>query len=223
MKATRSPISETFIMRYVAFICYLTLKPILHTRHHALDTAVTLVLRGNSMNFGVDVRHDLTADAVDSVQAAAGLGTSRATLLRLRRLGLIPAFSVPSRIPGRVMWRFRLEDLMAFKKKQRNQIHAWDPREDGELPAIVVARILGVSLQDVYIQRHRGRLKDYRPETVRQYALKRLEKEVAREVAQEFKPKLARMTAEYRRLRVVEARLRRLLKENLCESCGEPF
>jgi hypothetical protein len=88
-------------------------------------------------------------DAVDSNHAVAGLGTSTKTFMGLRRLGLIPAFSVPSRIPGRVMWRYRIEDLMAFKKKQQNQIRAWDPRVDSELPAIVIARLLGVSLQDV--------------------------------------------------------------------------
>ena len=161
----------------------------------------------------------VTADAVDSNHAAAGLGTSTKTLMRLRRLGLIPAFSVPSRIPGRVMWRYRMEDLMAFKKTQRNQIHAWDPRVDAELPAIVIARLLGVSLQDVYIQKHRGRLKDYRPETVYKYVIKVYGKKVEREVEQELKSELRRLQAESRRLRVVETRLRRLLKENLWESC----
>jgi hypothetical protein len=162
-------------------------------------------------------------DAVDSVKAAAGLGTSRGTLLRLRRLGLIPAYSVPSRIPGKVMWRYRMEDLMKFMKTQRNQIHAWDPRSDGELPAIVVARILDVSLQDVYLQKHRGRLKNYRPETVRRYVLNRYGKKMEREIEQELKSELRQLKAEYRRLRVVETRLRGLLKQNLCESCTKPI
>ena len=102
------------------------------------------------MNFNVDNQGNyLSPDAVDSNHAAAGLGTSRKTLMRLRRLGLIPAFSVPSRIPGRVMWRYRMEDLMAFKKTQRNQIHAWDPRADAELPAIVIARMTMITTSEI--------------------------------------------------------------------------
>lgn len=45
-----------------------------------------------------------------------------------------------------------MADLFEFQKRQVNYIRAWDPHVDGELPAIVVARLLGVSFQDVYIQ-----------------------------------------------------------------------
>jgi len=157
------------------------------------------------LNFNVDT------DAVDARRAAAGLGVSARTLSRLRRLGLVPAFSIPSRTQGKQIWRYPIAGLYAYRKSQRNYIRAWDPHS-GEFPVVAIARLLDVSVQDVYTQRHRGRLKNYSPGAVRNYLLRISRKRLTGEIRKEFVSRLSRLRGEVRRLR-------RLLKLAHCQCC----
>ena len=105
----------------------------------------------------------------DSGLAAINLGVSTKTLHRLRKIGAVRAFSIPSQLPGKVTWRYRQEDLDDFVLRHSNRKRYWDPDPDSELPVKVVARLLGVAVETVYVLKSRGKLADYQPETIGRY------------------------------------------------------
>jgi hypothetical protein len=105
----------------------------------------------------------------DSGLAAINLGVSTKTLHRLDKIGAVRAFSIPSQFPGKVTWRYRQEDLDNFVLRHSNRKRYWDPEEDAELPVRVVARLLNVTTETVYVLKSRGKLSDYQPETIRDY------------------------------------------------------
>jgi hypothetical protein len=105
----------------------------------------------------------------NSRSAAKKLGVCTKTLYRLTKCGVLPAFRIPSQIPGRSAWRYRQEDLDEFVLRHSNRKRYWDPEADDELPAGVAARLLGVTTETVYVLKSRGKLVDYQPETIREY------------------------------------------------------
>jgi excisionase family DNA binding protein len=152
--------------------------------------------------------------AFNGRQAAAYLGVSEVTLRRLRHRGAIPAFRIPSRGRGaRVVWRYRIEDLQDFVTA--NGYTEISCSDDGIVfPVAVIASLIGVSAQAIRIQKWRGRLRGYDPNSVREYLLRVSRKSLAAEIRRNFASKLANLQAHNRRLR-------RLLKFQNCNACGE--
>jgi hypothetical protein len=97
----------------------------------------------------------------DAGLAALNLGVSTKTLHRLRKIGAVRAFGIPSQFPGKVAWRFRQEDLDEFVLRHSNRKRYWDPEEDSELPVCIAARLLGVTIETLYVLKSRGKLSDY--------------------------------------------------------------
>jgi predicted site-specific integrase-resolvase len=139
--------------------------------------------------------------SVDSEWAAMHLGVSTRTLRNYRNQGVIRAFALPSSRNGKVFWRYLLSDLDQFIESHRNRQRHWDPEKDSELPVAVAARIMGVTRETAHVQRSRGKLKDYRPETVRAYLLKSHSRKVAREVKRRAQWKESNLRLEISRLR----------------------
>jgi len=61
----------------------------------------------------------------DSGLAAIKLGVSTKTLHRLRKIGAVRAFSIPSQFPGKVTWRYRQEDLDDCVLTHSNRKRYW--------------------------------------------------------------------------------------------------
>jgi hypothetical protein len=138
--------------------------------------------------------------AFDGRGAAAFLGVSENTLRRMRENGVIPAFQIPSSTRGaRHVWRYRCLDLHEFVRANGNLVRGSIPRIEFSVQAI--ARLVGVSPQDIRIQKWRGRLKGYDPVSVRDYLVTTSRKSVVREIRQEFRAQLFRLRGEIRRLR----------------------
>jgi hypothetical protein len=137
----------------------------------------------------------------DAGLAALNLGVSTKTLHRLRKIGAVRAFSIPSQFPGKVAGRFRQEDLDDFVLTHSNRKRYWDPDEDPELPVGVSARLLGVTPESLYVLKSRGKLADYQPETIRSYLQKTCLRKVAREIRRKARERESGLRAEIRRLR----------------------
>jgi hypothetical protein len=114
---------------------------------------------------------DIENQGFDGRYASAYLGVSQTTLRRLRTLGAIPAFRVPSR-GARSVWRYRCLDLDRFIRENTGYARLAPPGFRKTFPVEAIADLLGVSQQDVRIQKHRGRLKGYDPVSVRNYLLR---------------------------------------------------
>jgi hypothetical protein len=108
-------------------------------------------------------------DSTNSTMAAAFLGVSLATLRRYRKCGVLPAFALPSRNSGKVIWRYRYIDLLILCQRHLIRRHLWDPLVEEELPVSIVARILGITEHSVWQAKYRGQLKDYLPESISAY------------------------------------------------------
>ena len=61
-----------------------------------------------------------------------------------------------------------------------------------DFPVDAIAELLGVSAQDVRIQKWRGRLKGYDPVSVREYLLRISRQSLAAEIRRQFAAKLSR-------------------------------
>jgi hypothetical protein len=119
------------------------------------------------------------------------------TLRRLRQTGAIRAFQIPSRSRGaKMVWRYRCVDLYDFVKTNCKYIV--------DHPSV------GVSPQDIRIQKWRGRLKGYDPESVREYLLRTSRKGLVAEIRRDLR-------SEHLRLRQEAPRLRRLLEDQRAE------
>jgi len=105
----------------------------------------------------------------DSGLAAINLGVSTKTMHRLRKIGAVRAFAIPSQFLGKVTWRYRQEDLDEYVLKHSNRKRYWDPEEDDELPVGVVTRLLDVTTETVYVLKSHGKLPDYQLETIGRY------------------------------------------------------
>jgi hypothetical protein len=134
-------------------------------RHSADDTSMDALL---STLEGPDYVPDVS---VDSEWAALHLGICQRTLWKYRKMGIVRAFGVRVGQVRKISWRYLMSDLDEFIQKHRNLKRYWDPEEDAELPVAVVARFLNVTAGTVHVLRCRGKLKDYRPESVRDYLL----------------------------------------------------
>jgi hypothetical protein len=140
--------------------------------------------------------------SVDSDWAAMHLGICNRTLRNFRKSGVVRAFALPIGNAGKVTWRYLMTDLDEFINTRRNRKRYWDPEEDAELPVAVVARILGVTKETAHVQRSRGRLNDYRPESVRSYLLKSHSRKVARDVKRCAQSRESNLRYEICRLRM---------------------
>jgi hypothetical protein len=146
----------------------------------------------------------------DSPLAAIALGVCTKTLHRLRVRGIVPAFAVPSQVPGKVVWRYRVEDLDEFILKHRSHKRYWHPDEDSELPAHVAARLLGITPESLYVLKSRGKLTDYQPETIRTYLQKTHSRKVAAKAKRDARARESSLRLEIRRLqdRLGDSRIR---------------
>jgi hypothetical protein len=152
---------------------------------------------------------------LDGPYAAAYLGVSKTTLCRLRKRGLLPAFKVPSSGPGaRMVWRYPCMALHEFIQTNSGYTRFEHPLFERQFPVKAIADLLGVSVQDVKIQKLRGRLKDYRAGSVRHYLLNVSRKRVSQDLRRQY-------SAQLRRLREEVRRYRRLLKSTHCECCRQ--
>lgn len=138
--------------------------------------------------------------AMNSRYAALWLGISTKTLLMLRKRGIVPAFAVPSKIPGKFAWRYLMSDLDEFKLTHRNAKRYWDTEEDPELPVRVVAQILAITPGTVSVLKSRGKLTDYRTESVRAYPEKSYKRRLSRKFTAQAKSKVSKLRLEVRRL-----------------------
>jgi hypothetical protein len=142
---------------------------------------------------------EILDQAFDGRGAAAFLGVSENTLRRMRESGVIAAFRIPSRTQGaRTVWRYRCLDLHEFVMANSKPVRRYSRME---FTVQAIASLVGVSPQDVRIQKWRGRLKGYDPVSVRDYLLKTSRKSLVREIRQEFREQLLRLRGEIRRLR----------------------
>jgi len=105
-------------------------------------------------------------------------------------------------------------ELHEFVKTNTSYTRFAHPRFRHEFPVDAIAKLLGVSPQDVRIQKWRGRLKGYDPVSVREYMLRTSRKRITGEIRWEFGSKLAKLREEVRRLR-------RLLKVVDCQPGAE--
>ena len=145
---------------------------------------------------------DISAQSVNSRYAAAFLGIAENTLRRLRQAGAVPAFQMPSGMPGaKSVWRYPLADLYKFVEANGSYSHLSNPRFRCGFPVNAIADLLGVSAQDVRIQKYRGRLKGYDPVSVRNYLIRVSRISLVAEIRREFDSKVSRLHQEVRRLR----------------------
>jgi hypothetical protein len=152
------------------------------------------------MNVVGVIKHFFAADrfdhAVDTTHAAAYLNVSTKTILRWRRLGLLPATPMPSPIRGKTMWRYKIHDLHALAQQNINRVFVWNSACE-QLPTALVAKLLDIETGTVHCQKSCGALSDYSPKSIRKYWRRVLTKEIG----SEFKRKLSRLREENRRLR----------------------
>ena len=47
--------------------------------------------------------------------------------------------------------------------------YVWDPRSRSDLPTALIAKVLHCSVENAQLQKHRGRLKGYDPQSVHDY------------------------------------------------------
>ena len=161
--------------------------------------------------------------ALTEAEAAAHLGVSKDSIERLRRKGVLPFYSLhpDARIGIRKEFRIDLKDIMAFKAKgMRTYAGCYiDPFLTEEIPAIFVARIMGISYHSVAIEKWKGNLKDLSPESVREYILKHHNQEYRkrfRVVA------LAKADGREFSLRQELTRAREKARRTMCVKCGGP-
>ena len=107
---------------------------------------------------------------------------------------------MPADLGRRVTWRYLLSELDEYRMPHQNSKRFRDPQKE-ELPAIVAAKILAVTVESLYVLKSRGRLRDYRPETIRTYLLKANSRNVAREVKRRARFRESNLRWEISRLR----------------------
>jgi hypothetical protein len=151
---------------------------------------------------------------LNTKEAALYLGISQTTLRRLRSIGEIPAFQVPSRTRGaKTAWRYRCLEMHAFVQ-ENSGYERFARRFKPQLPIKAIADLLDVTIGDVKNQKWRGRLKDYRAASVRQYLLHTSRKSVSGEIRRHYQSELSRLRAEVRHYR-------RLIRSSRCERCQQ--
>ena len=143
----------------------------------------------------LDFEHSL-----DPCHAALFLGVSKKTLKRLTAEGIVPAFWLPSKTPGKRFWRYRARDVWRMRNSNANFKHAWRFRRDEEMPAELAALFLDLKIESIYVARARGILKDYTPKSIRIYLRKNIRKE-------QFSQLKKLMTAQSRRIKHLESKL----------------
>jgi hypothetical protein len=120
----------------------------------------------------LDFEHSL-----DPWQAALFLGVSKKTLRRLTIEGIVPAFWLPSKTPGKRFWRYRARDVWRIRNANANFKHAWRFTKDEEMPAELAAFFLDLKIESIYAARTRGILEDYTPKSIRKYLRKTIQRQ----------------------------------------------
>ncbi len=121
---------------------------------------------------GIEVR------ALNKDQAAAYLGVHITTVAKYIKKGILSPFYLPNVNPHgtRPMARIKIEDLDRFVYAEGvgTQKNLFNPWTIHELPVPLVARLLGISDDGVWMALGNGALKDRSPETIRKYQIRQL-------------------------------------------------
>jgi hypothetical protein len=120
---------------------------------------------------------DIETQALNTTDAAAYIGVAVSTLYLYIKRGILTPFHLP---PGRhgtkPIARIRLADLDRFVYAEGvgTQKKLFNPKTIHELPVPLVARLLGISTDGVWMALGNGALKDRSPETIRKYQIRQL-------------------------------------------------
>jgi hypothetical protein len=120
---------------------------------------------------------DIETQALNTTDAAAYIGVARSTLYLYIQRGVLTPFHLP---PGRhgtkPIARIRLEELDRFVYAEGvgDQKNLFNPKTINELPVPLVARLLGISIDGVWMALGSGALKDRSPETIRKYQIRQI-------------------------------------------------
>ena len=120
---------------------------------------------------------DIETQALNTTDAAAYIGVARSTLyLYIQRGVLTPFYLPPGRHGSKPIARIRLADLDRFVYAEGSvtQKKLFNPKTIHELPVPVVARLLGITEDGVWMALGNGALKDRSPESIRQYHTKQV-------------------------------------------------
>lgn len=130
--------------------------------------------------------------------------------------GMIPHVTVGGGSRGT---RWRLADLDAFIANHTVPQRKWSANAP-ELPGITAARIIGVSRQHTYDMQSDGRLKDYSPQSIREFIEQRARAKMLREVEALMQ---ARYSATLKKLRFERWELRNRIACAKCTKCAGPL
>ena len=125
---------------------------------------------------------DIETQALNTTDAAAYLGVARSTLyLYIQRGVLTPFYLPPGRHGSKPIARIRLSDLDRFVYAEGSvtQKKLFNPKTIHELPVPVVARLLGITEDGVWMALGSGALKDRSPESIRRYHIKQVSRRVS--------------------------------------------
>ncbi len=124
----------------------------------------------------------IETQALNTTDAAAYIGVARSTLyLYIQRGVLTPFYLPPGRHGSKPIARIRLADLDRFVYAEGvgTQKNLFNPKTIHELPVPVVARLLGISHDGVWMALGNGALKDRSPESIRRYHTKQVSRRVS--------------------------------------------
>jgi len=118
----------------------------------------------------------IETQALNRTDAAAYIGVAVSTLYLYIQRGILTPFYLPPSRGLRPISRIRIADLDSFIYAEGvgTQKNLFNPRTIHELPVPVVARLLGISDDGVWMALGKGALKDRSPESIRQYQVRQI-------------------------------------------------
>ncbi len=118
----------------------------------------------------------IETQALNRTDAAAYIGVAYSTICDYIKKGVLTPFYLPPTRGLRPISRIRIAELdrFVYSEGALTQKNLFNPRTIHELPVPVVARLLGISDDGVWMALGNGRLKDRSPESLRKYQIKQI-------------------------------------------------